>query len=183
MPSKTQATIEDLYHVPENGKAELVNGELRLMSPTGDLPGSAALEIVVSLHAHARRTGVGRAYGDNVGFIVNLPNRRSFSPDAAYYVGPRTRGKFLEGAPVFAVEVRSEGDYGPQAEQEMAAKRRDYFAAGTLVVWDADVLREEVVRIYRADDPGHPTVYRRGQFAEAEPAVPGWTLPVDDLFA
>lgn len=183
MPSKTQATIEDLYHVPENGKAELVNGELRLMSPTGDLPGTAALEIVVSLHAHARRTGVGRAYGDNVGFIVNLPNRRSFSPDAAYYVGPRTRGKFLEGAPVFAVEVRSEGDYGPQAEQEMAAKRRDYFAAGTLVVWDADVLREEVVRIYRADDPGHPTVYRRGQFAEAEPAVPGWTLPVDDLFA
>jgi Uma2 family endonuclease len=120
MPAKTQATIEDLYHVPENGKAELVNGELRLMSPTGDLPGSAALEIVVSLHAHARRTGVGRAYGDNVGFIVNLPNRRSFSPDAAYYIGARTGGKFLDGAPVFAVEARSEGDYGPEAEQEMA---------------------------------------------------------------
>jgi hypothetical protein len=38
-------------------------------------------------------------------FIVNLPNRLSVSPDAAYYIGPRTRGKFLEGAPVFAVEV------------------------------------------------------------------------------
>ena len=35
MPIKTQATIEDLYHVPENGKAEIVNGELRLMSPSG----------------------------------------------------------------------------------------------------------------------------------------------------
>jgi Uma2 family endonuclease len=180
MALKTEATIEDLYHVP--GKAEIVNGELLLMSPTGDLPGSAAGEIHVSLHGHARRTGLGRAYGDNVGFIVNLPNRRSFSPDVAYYRGPRTRGKFLEGAPVFAVEVRSDSDYGPAAEREMAAKRHDYFAAGTLVVWDVDVLRQEVVRVYRASDPENPTLYRRGQLAEAEPAVPGWTIPVEDLF-
>ncbi len=182
MAIKTEATVEDLYHVPEDGKAEIVDGELRLMSPTGDLPGSAAGEIHVSLHGHARRTGVGRAYGDNVGFIVNLPHRRSFSPDVAYYIGPRTGGKFLEGAPVLAVEVRSEGDYGPAAEREMAAKRRDYFAAGTLVVWDVDVLRQEVVRVYRASDPDNPTVYRRGQLAEAEPAVPGWGMPVEDLF-
>jgi Uma2 family endonuclease len=105
---------------------------------------------------------VGRAYGDNVGFIVDLPNRRSFSPDAAYYIGPRTGGKFLQGAPVFAVEVRSEDDYGPLAEQEMAAKRHDYFAAGTLVVWDVDVLHQEVVRVYRAGDPNNPRLYRRG---------------------
>src|SRR3712207_7434649 len=38
----------------------------------------------------------------------------------------RTGMKFLEGAPVFAVEVRSEGDYGPAAEQAMAEKRADY---------------------------------------------------------
>jgi Uma2 family endonuclease len=182
MSTRTQATIEDLYHVPENGKAEIVNGELRLMSPTGDLPGRAALEIVVSLRAHERHIEKGRAYGDNVGFIVDLPNRRSFSPDAAYYVGPRTGGKFLEGAPLFAVEVRSEGDYSPAAEREMAAKRRDYFAAGTLVVWDVDVLKDELVRVYRASDPSNPTVYRRGELAEAEPALPGWTFPVEDLF-
>jgi Uma2 family endonuclease len=183
VPIKTQATIEDLYHVPEDGKAEIVDAELRLMSPTGDMPGSAAGEIFVSLRAHARRTGVGRAYGDNVGFIVNLSNRKSFSPDAAYYIGPRTGGKFLVGAPIFAVEVRSEGDYGPAAEREMAAKRRDYFAAGTQVVWDVDVLRSEAVTVYRAADPDHPTVYRRGELAEAEPAVPGWTMPVEDLFS
>ena len=139
MPTKAQATIEDLYHVPENGKAEIVDGEVRLMSPTGDLPSSAAGEIFVSLRAHARRTGVGRAYTDNAGFVVDLPNRKSFSPDAAYHLGPDTRGKFLQGAPIFVVEVRSEDDYGPAAEAEMAAKRLDYFAAGTRVVWDVDV--------------------------------------------
>ena len=152
------------------------------MSPTGDDPGSAAGEIFVSLHAHARRTKRGRAYADNVGFRVTLPNRESFSPDAAYYVGPRSRMRFLDGAPVFAAEVRSEGDYGPAAEREMAAKREDYFAAGTLVVWDVDLLGEEVVRVYRSTSPNSPTVYRRGDTAEAEPAVPGWRMAVDGLF-
>ena len=183
MPAKTQATLEDLYHVPEDGKAEIVDGELVLMSPTGDLPSRAGMEITVSLRSYEGRTGYGRAYPDNAAFIVNLPNRRSFSPDAAYYIGPRTRGKFLEGAPVFAAEVRSEGDYGPAAERDMAAKRRDYFAAGTLVVWDVDVLQDEVVRVFRASDPDNPTVYRRGELAEAEPALPGWTLLVDDLLS
>ena len=83
---------------------------------------------------------------------------------------------------MFAVEVRSEFDYGPAAERDMAAKRADYFAAGTLVVWDVDLLNADVVKKYTAADPTNPTVFRRGQSAEAEPAVPGWTMPVDDLF-
>jgi Uma2 family endonuclease len=85
-------------------------------------------------------------------------------------------------APALAVEVRSNGDYGLRAERAMAAKRADYFAAGTRVVWDVDVLREELIRVYRADDPEQPTIYRRGEVAEAEPAVPGWRFPVDELF-
>lgn len=36
MIAKKPATLEDLYRVPDNGKAELVDGELILMSPTGD---------------------------------------------------------------------------------------------------------------------------------------------------
>ena len=182
MSTKTEATIEDLYRVPENGKAELVNGDLILMSPTGGVPGRAGGEIYISLREYERRTKSGYAFPDNVGFIVNLPQRRSFSPDAAFYVGELKGGKFLEGAPVFAVEVRSEGDYGPRAERAMARKRADYFAAGTRVVWDVDVLKEGVVRSYRADAPDQPHIFRRGETADAEPAVPGWAMPVDALF-
>lgn len=181
MSTKAEATIEDLYHVPENGKAEIVNGELILMSPTGGVPGRAGGRIYRSLDDYERGVGGGYAFPDNVGFIVNLPRRRSFSPDAAFYTGELKGGKFLEGAPVFAVEVRSEGDYGAKPEREMARKRSDYFAAGTLVVWDVDVLKERVVRVYRADDPENPTIYCAGETADAEPAVPGWTMPVDDL--
>jgi Uma2 family endonuclease len=49
------------------------------------------------------------------------------------------------------------------------------------VVWDVDVLRERVVRVYRADAPDQATVYRSGDVDEAEPALPGWSMPVDDL--
>ena len=180
MSTKTEATIEDLYQV--EGKAELVNGEIVHMSPTGSRPGYAGDEIFVSLREYSKGTKTGRAVGDNKAFRVDLPNRKSFSPDAAFHIGADTGMKFYEGAPVFAVEVRSEGDYGPKAEREMAKKRADYFAAGTQVVWDVDLLSETVVRAYRASDPDKAQVYRRGEMAEAEPAVPGWTMVVDDLF-
>ena len=182
MNTKTQSTIENLYRVPEDGKAELVNGELVLMAATGFMPGRASGEIYVSLRDYERRTRAGYALPDNVGFIVNLPNRRSFSPDAAFYRGKPTGGKFLKGAPIFAAEVRSENDYGEAAEKAMASKRKDYFAAGTLVVWDVDVLREEVVRVYSANNPQQPQIYHCGEMAEAENALPGWVMAVDDLF-
>jgi len=134
-----------------------------LMSPTGDLPSAAAGEVLASLHEYSRRTKSGRAYTGSAAFIVNLPNRRSFSPDAAFYIGPRAGGKFLEGAPIFAVEVRSEGDYGSRAQEKMAKKRADYFAAGTLAVWDVDVLRDGVIRCYRAENPDVPSVFHRGR--------------------
>lgn len=182
MNIKTTATIEDVYRVPEDGKAEIVNGELVLMVAAGFMPGRAGGEIYVSLREYERRTKSGYALPDNVCFIVNLPNRRSFSPDAAFYIGKPTGGKFLDGAPVFAAEVRSENDYGEAAEEAITAKRRDYFAAGTLVVWDVDVLQKEVVRVYRASNPDQLQVYQRGEVAEAEPAVPGWVMAVNDLF-
>lgn len=179
MKTKTEATIEDLYRVP--GKAELVDGEIVLMSPTGKMPGYAGGEIFASLRNYARYTRSGYAAPDNVGFLVSLPHRTSLSPDAAFYKDKMSM-KFAEGAPVFAVEVRSEGDYGPAAERAMRAKRADYFAAGTQVVWDVDLLGDDTVYVYRSNEPNKPTIYRRGDIAEAEPAVPNWTKPVDDLF-
>jgi Uma2 family endonuclease len=173
------ATVDDLSRVP--GKAELVDGVLIMMTPGGGTHGFAAGAIHASLFEYARRTKNGIALPDNVGFIVNLPNRRSFSPDAAFWTGGPLTRKFLDGAPIFAVEVRSEEDYGPSAERALAAKRADYFAAGTLVVWDVD-LESAVVRVYRSTDPSTAETYGRGERARADRAVPGWSMPVDDLF-
>ncbi len=177
--SSTDTLIAELYTI--KGKAEIVDGKIVMMSPTGDMPSSAGLAVAVRLHEYAKQHG-GRVYSDNAAFLVDLPNRKSFSPDVSYYTGPRAQMKFLPEAPVFAVEVRSENDYGPSAEKKIVQKRADYFAAGTTVVWDVDLLSDEVVKVYRADNPETPTIYRKGEQAEAEPAVPGWSMSVDALF-
>jgi Uma2 family endonuclease len=151
------------------------------MSPTGFWPARASGTIYASLREHERKTKSGFAFPDNAAFIVDLPNRRSFSPDAAWYTGKPTGMRFMEHAPVFAVEVRSEEDYVGFAEKKMAAKRRDYFAAGTLCVWDVDVLSGDLVKSYHSSDPDNPVIYRRGDLADAGQAVPGWSLAVDEL--
>lgn len=64
----------------------------------------------------------------------------------------------------------------------MAAKRDDYFLAGTLAVWDVDPVAEEI-RLYIASAPSNPQTFVRGDNAHAGQGVPGWTMPVDDVFA
>ncbi len=71
-----EATIEDLYRVPDNGKAEIVNGQLVLIPPTGMLPNYAAGAIFISLREYAGRTRLGYAVTENAAFIVNLPHRK-----------------------------------------------------------------------------------------------------------
>jgi len=183
--SAPRATIHDLYSV--EGKAELINGRIVRYMPTGDLPSMVAAEIFVALRAYTKRTGIGIARTDNLAYALAQPlknGRQSFSPDASYYSGPlpANRMKFIDGTPTFAVEVRSEGDYTPAAQREMAAKRADYFEAGTLAVWDVDP-QARTIHSYTAAAPTQPTVYRVGDIASAEPAVPGWTLAVAEIFA
>lgn len=177
-------TLLDLYRVPDHGKAELIGGRLVLMSPVGGVPGRAAGRIYRSLDDYERSVGGGYAFPDNVGFLIDLPHRQSFSPDAAFWVGALpSGGQFLQGAPIFAAEVRSSNDYGSEADMLIASKRTDYFAVGTQVVWDVDVLRNQEIRVYRASRPHEPEIFRRGQYADAEPALPGWSFPVDELLA
>jgi Uma2 family endonuclease len=177
----TRATKADLYDTP--GKAELIAGRIVQLMPTGRHPGRIGFRITRRLDDYATATGVGEAYPDNVGFTVpELPSgRESFAPDASYYKGPfpANRMRFIDGAPTFAVEVRSENDYGDAAEAAMSAKRDDYFQAGTQVVWDVDP-QTETIHCYRAGVLVNE--FHRGDLADAEPALPGWRMSVDEVF-
>ncbi|HEX3148774.1 MAG TPA: Uma2 family endonuclease [Gemmataceae bacterium] len=179
----TKATLDDLYRV--EGKAELIDGRIVEIVASGDIPGTTASEIFVRIREYARSSGVGRAYADGVGFALSAPldnGRESFCPDAAYVLNQPRSMRFVDGPPDFAIEVRSEGDYGPAAEQEMADKRGDYFQSGTKVVWDVDPIGESIT-CYTANDPvGIGTTYRRGELADAEPAMPNWKIDVSKLF-
>jgi len=181
---QARATLDDLYRTPE--KAELIGGRIVRFMATGHRPNRVAGRIYRSLDDYADTAHRGLAYTDNIGFAIpELPSgRESFSPDASYYDGPLPANpmRFIEGPPTFAAEVRSENDYDATAAAEMADKRADYFAAGTQVVLDVNPLAD-CIHAYSASDPNRPTTYRRGQTAEAEPAVPGWRVTVDWVFS
>src|SRR6267142_1135747 len=115
-----KATLDDLYRTPE--KAELIGGRIVVFMATGRKPNRVAGRIYRSLDDHADQIGVGEAYTDNIGFAIPiLPSgRESFSPDSSYHKGPFPQDpmRFIEGAPTFAAEVRSDNNYGPAAEAD-----------------------------------------------------------------
>lgn len=189
MPTQTRpapsppATLDDLLRT--DGKAELIAGRIVHLMAAGHLPNRVAFRIARSLDDYAEAQGVGFAYTDNMGFAVPrlASGRQSFSPDAAYYAGPPPGNvmRFVSGPPTLAVEVRSEGDFGPAAEAAMADKRADYFEAGTLAVWDVDP-EARCIRLYVIDAPDRPLLFGPGDTADAGPAVPGWRVAVETLF-
>ena len=181
MTTTELSLIDELDRV--EAKAEIIDGKIVVFPMSGRMPTFAAEQIHASLGECVQRTKRGEACAGGNDFLVQLPRRQSSRPDASYYVGPDPGMKFFPQAPLFAVEVRSEHDNGPAAEREMASKRADYFDADTLGVWDVDLLSEDVVRVFRGHESAQPAaIYRRGQTAEAEPAVPNWTMAVDELF-
>ena len=182
--SSPSFTLDDLLLV--EGKAELVGGRIIQSMPSGYIPSQVAFEIAILLRAYAAASGRGIAFADGVGYAIRPPlmsGRQSFSPGASYYVGPPPPDgmKFVEGPPVLAVEVRSEGDYSPQAQPEVADKRADYFEAGTAVVWDVDPLAKTIAA-YPATSPRQPQVFASGQIADAEPLLPGLRVKLSEVF-
>lgn len=177
------ATIDDLLRY--DGKAELIDGRIVPMMAVGHLPNRVSGIIYYYLLGHTMKTQRGFAYCDAMGFAVPRlrSGRQSFSPDVSFYDGPAPKNpmRFVEGPPTFAVEVRSENDYGPAADGDIAAKRADYFEAGTLIVWDVDTQRK-CINAYSKASPNSKQVFSLGQTADAEPAVPGWQIEVDRIF-
>jgi Uma2 family endonuclease len=178
-----RATIDDLYGV--EGKAELIGGRIVRFMASGYLPSRVASRIYRKLEEYAETHG-GIAAPDGLGYAISeiSSGRESFEPDASYYNGPlpANRQRFIENPPTFAVEVRSENDYGPAADAEYIAKRADYFEAGTRAVWDVDPVARTVT-CYSADAPTTPQVFKESDQADAGPALPGWRVDVAWLFA
>lgn len=183
LETEKSATIDGLLRI--DGKAELIGGRIVPMMSVEHTPNRVAGRIYASLLLFADRIQAGQPYTDGIGFSVPMPHsgRQSFSPDVSFYrsAPPRMKMRFVEGPPTFAVEVRSENDYGPAAEVGMAAKRADYFEAGTLVVWDVDA-DSKIIYCYRSSAPFAKEIFHASQWVSAEPAVPGWRINLDEVF-
>lgn len=177
-----EATVDDLKNPSLEGQIELVDGKM-IQLPFHTIGVTHTVgNVLRSLAKYEERADIGEALSSTIVYVVELPHRKSFSPDVSFTVTfPEDPMDFIPGAPVFAAEMRAPDELNAEADAAFASKREDYFAAGTKVVWDVDPWNE-TVKAYSATSPEEPIVYRRGMVADAEPALPGWQIAIDDVF-
>ena len=80
-------------------------------------------------------------------------------------------------APDLAIEILSRSN----TPAEMDRKRREYFGAGGKAVWQVDPDRRAVEVFHVPSDP--PTVLHEGDTLDGGDVLPGFSLPLRDLFA
>lgn len=177
MATQTAMTGEDLWRLSDSGKYyELVQGELRQMSPPGMEHGERAVRIGRLLDEFVEEHELGRV-GVESGFYLARNPDTVRGPDAFFVSKERLPLEvevvgFCEVLPDLVVEVVSPGD----TFTEVMEKVQEYLAAGVRLVWVVDS-RRHVVLVY----PGGHTLAETDTLTGGE-VLPGFTVPVTRLF-
>jgi len=173
-------TAEDLpYLSSEEGRCELVAGEIVREPPPGEGHGWTAGKLLVHVGRFVLEHRLGRIYPET-GFVLSRNPDTVRAPDAAFVSSERLlstprRGPYFEGAPDLAVEVVSPGD----TPREVGEKVQEYLAAGARAVWVLDP-RAETVTIHRPRT--QPGSLSRRDTLDGAPVLPGFLLPVARIF-
>lgn len=173
-------TAEEFWHSPLNGKqTELVCGRVKDRSLPGIRHGmvSAALGSLLYSWAHSFRCG---RIGLRAGCITAHNPDTVRGPDILYIRANRvppdgTPDGFWPFAPDLAVEIVSRGETG----DEVSEKVREYFSAGTLLVWVIHPCTHSIV-VYAPD--GVARTYSENSTLERPDLLPGFSCKVAELF-
>ncbi len=175
-------TAEELLRMPDDGfRYELVRGELKQMAPTGDEHGYIAGEVSAELRNYVKANGLGRAYAAETGFKIYSDPDTVRAPDAAFVSRERleAQGKVMQGfrpgAPDLAVEVVSPND----THSEVVEKALEWLEAGCKMVLVAEPKRKTVT-VYRSREDIR--ILTEGDSVDGADVVPGWRLPVAEIF-
>ncbi|MBI2505723.1 MAG: Uma2 family endonuclease [Candidatus Latescibacteria bacterium] len=175
-------TAEELLRLPDDGfRCELVRGKLRKRTLAGAEQGRLTVVLMVSLFQHVQDSKLGVAYAGGTGFLLSSDPDTVRAPDVAFVRRERIEEVgavegYWPGAPDLAVEVVSPNDQYSEVESKVA----DWLEAGSRMVVVVDPRRRKVtVHRSRSDI----RILGIGEVLEGGEVVPGWKLPIDDLFA
>jgi Uma2 family endonuclease len=174
-------TVDGLWSLPDDGmRHELVDGELRVMEPSGFEHGRVASMVGALLAAYVRQTSAGVTLGAETGFILRRDPDTVRAPDAAFVAKARAGAAgpvvgFWPGAPDFAVEVVSPSE----SFAEVEAKALHWLEAGTTLVLVVDPARRSATT-YRGR--GEAQVHREHDTLDLSDGVPGRRVTVSELF-
>ena len=172
-------TADELYAMPDDGfKYELVRGALVKMPPAGFEHGGVGVRIITRLDSHVSRVGLGQVVGPDTGY--QLAEDHVLSPDVSFVSQERLPASglpvgYFPGAPDLAVEVISPSE----RERHIVEKIDDYLSYGCKMVV---VVRPRTRRIEVHVSGRETQILEPGDVLHGGDAVPGWQLPVADIF-
>jgi Uma2 family endonuclease len=174
-------TADELFRMRDDGmRRELVRGEVRTMSPAGSRHGRVGAVILSRLDSHVREHGLGAVYNADTGFRIATDPDTVRAPDVAFVSRARTDEvgdveEFWPGAPDLAVEVVSPSD----AFTDVVEKVSEYLAAGCRMIVVVDP-RGRSATVYRPHSDARWLT--EDDEIDGGDVVPGWTLPLRELF-
>jgi Uma2 family endonuclease len=172
-------TAEELFDYSDVKHLELVRGVPRVSEPPGGVHGRLAMRLGGRLDEYVNRLGLGTVLVE-AGYVLEREPDTVRGPDISFLsitrLPPdRIPEQFIPGAPDLAVEILSPGD----SWSEIEAKVREYLAGGVRLVWLVDP-RERRVTVRYPDRP--PRTLATDGVLDGEDVVPGFSLPLEDLF-
>jgi Uma2 family endonuclease len=174
-------TADDLFKMGEDAPYELVRGALREVTPTTGMHGWVIVEFARRLGNFVVERRMGRLYGGETGFVIEVGPDTVLAPDLAFVRRERVpapkehRRGFMPVIPDLVVEVISPSN----RRAEMEEKTRLYLNAGVELLWWFDPDRETVAVHRPAAERNMLT--KRDILAGGD-VLPGFQIPLAELF-
>ena len=186
MSTVQQTTADELLQISSNlrnqGKrCELVQGELRIMSPGGWKHGDVIGAAHADIGAYIRKNQLGKVFGAETGFLIARDPDTVRAPDFAFIAKanlPATdpTEAYWPGAPDFAIEVLSPNDTTKEVDEKIQA----WLAAGVTLLWVIDPELKSITAYRSMTDV---TVHTAGDVIDSIELLPGFSLKVSQIFS
>ncbi|MBL6705805.1 MAG: Uma2 family endonuclease [Planctomycetaceae bacterium] len=174
-------TAADLLKLTEDGQRyELIEGEVRAMSPAGNKHGKIAMALGFRPAAFVQEHKLGAVCAAETGFLIQQDPDTVRDPDVTFVtqtrideVGPVDG--YWTGDPDIVAEVVSPNDRFSDTEQ----KALSWLKAGSKIVWGVDPAQAHVTE-YRG--VSEILVLSSEENLTASQLLPGWEVTIAELF-
>lgn len=151
-----ECTLEDYYQLPDERRAELIDGVIYDMSAPTIIHQKISLEISVRFHAFiSQKKGACMVFSAPVDVQLDCDEKTMVQPDVGIVCDSSKIQRFgVYGAPDFLVEVISPST----KKKDYTLKLSKYIEAGVREYWIVDYMQEKVL-VYFFESDVYPVIY------------------------